>query len=85
MISEANAAAAPSTTAVMTAAGDEVSAAIASLFSGSRAAVSGLSNQAAAFHTEFLRALSGAGNAYAAMEAANASPLQAVQQDALAR
>ena len=49
MISEANAAAAPSTTAVMAAAGDEVSAAIASLFSGHGQQFQALSAQAAAF------------------------------------
>ena len=43
-----------------------------------------LSAQAAAFHGEFLRALGGAGSAYAAVEADNASRLPAMQQDALA-
>ena len=84
MISEANAAAAASTTAVTAAARDEVSAAIASLFSGHGQQFQALSAQATAFHAEFVRALNGAGSAYAAVEAGNVSPLQAVQQDALA-
>ena len=79
MIGEANAAAAASTTAVMAAADDEVSAAIASLFSGHGQPFQALSVQAATFHDEFVRALDGAGSAYAAMEAANASRLQAMR------
>ena len=81
MIGEANAAAAAPTTAVMAAAGDEVSAAIASLFSSHAQEFQALSAQAAAFHAQFVQALNGAGGAYAAAEAANASPLQAVAQD----
>ena len=65
------------TTAVIAAAGDEVSAAIASLFSGHAQAYQALGAQAAAFHCEFTRALTAAGGAYAAAEAANASPMQA--------
>src|SRR5262249_30520147 len=60
------------------------SAAVASLFSGHGQQFQALSAQAAAFHAEFERALNGAGSAYAAVESANASPLQAIQQDALA-
>src|SRR6516225_10203043 len=77
-ISEANAAAATPTTAVIAAAGDEVSAAIASLFSNHAQQFQALSARAAAFHTEFVRTLSGAGGAYTVTEAANASPLQDV-------
>src|ERR1700722_6802099 len=84
LVSEANAAWAGSTTTVTAAAGDEVSAAIASLFSAHGQQFQALSAQTAAFHAEFVQALHGAGNAYAAMEAGNASPLQAVQHDALA-
>ena len=75
VISEANAAAAPSTTAVATAAGDEVSAVIASLFSAHGQQFQALSNQAAVFHTELCGRPSGAGNAYAAMEAANSAAI----------
>ena len=42
-----------------------------------------LSAQAAAFHAEFVQALTARAGAYAAAEAANASPLQTVEQDML--
>ncbi len=75
-IGEANAAAAAPTTGVLAVAGDEVSAAVASLFSGHAQAYQALSTQATAFHAQFVQALNGAGGLYAATEAANASPLQ---------
>ena len=53
-IKAANAAAAAPTTAVAAAAGDEVSAAIASLFSGHAQEFQALNAQAAAFHAEFV-------------------------------
>jgi PE family len=81
MISEANAAAAGPTTGVVAAAGDEVSAGIASLFSSQARDFQALSAQAAAFHAQFVQALAGAGNSYAATEAANASLLKIVEQD----
>ena len=76
-LSEANSAAAAPTTAVVAAAEDEVSAAISALFSGYGKEFQALSAQAAAFHAKFEQALNGAGSAYAAAEATNASPLQA--------
>jgi PE family len=82
-LSEANAAAAASTTGVVVAAGDEVSAAIASLFSGHAQAFQALSAQTAAFHAQFMQALNAAGGAYAAAEAANALPLRTLEQDVL--
>src|ERR1700740_2566265 len=75
-LSAAHALAAGPTSAVVAAAGDEVSAAIASLFSGHGHAYQALHAQAAAFHAQFVQALSGAGGAYTATEAANAGPLQ---------
>jgi len=57
-LNAANAAAAVPTTAVVAAAEDEVSAAIASLFSGHGQAYQALSAEAAAFHGQFVRALS---------------------------
>jgi hypothetical protein len=81
-LSEANAAAAAPTTGVLAAGADEVSAAIASLFSAHGQGFQALSAQAAAFHAQFVQALNGAGGAYAAAEAANASPLAAVVQGA---
>ncbi|ORB87731.1 hypothetical protein B1987_21005, partial [Mycobacterium kansasii] len=82
-ISTANAAAANPTTGLIAAAADEVSAATAALFSGHAQAYQELCGHAAAFHDQFVRALTGAGWSYAAAEAANASPLQAVAQDLL--
>ena len=83
-LSAANAAAAAPTTAVGAAAGDEVSAAIASLFSWHAKEFQALGARAAAFHAEFVRALSGVGGAYSLTEAANASPLGTVEHDVLA-
>jgi hypothetical protein len=76
----AHAVAVGQTTSVAVAAGDEVSAAIASLFSSHAQQYQALSAQASAFHAEFVQALTGASGAYAAAEAANASPLQAAAQ-----
>ena len=83
MIGEANAAAVAPTTAVVAAAGDEVSAAIASLFSSHAQAYQTLSAQAAAFHNQFVQLMNAGAGQYGAAEAANASPLQTVQQDLL--
>ncbi len=77
-IGTANAAAATSTTGVIAAAGDEVSAAIASLFSSHAQDYQALGAQAAVFHTQFVQAITGAGGAYASAEAAATSPLQSV-------
>ncbi len=79
-ISAANAAAEAPTTGVLAAAADEVSAAIATMFSQHGLSYQALSKQAAAFHAQFAQALGGAGAAYAAAEAANASLLQIVEQ-----
>jgi PE family len=80
----ANAAATAPITALAPAAGDEISAAITSVFAFHARAHQALSGQAAAFHNQFVQALSGAGSSYAAAEAANASPLRTVEQDVLA-
>ena len=74
------AAAAPLTTRIAVAAGDLVSAAIAKFFGSYAQEFQALSAQAAQFHAEFVRALTAAGAAYAAAEAVNVSPLQALQQ-----
>lgn len=76
MIGAANAAAAVSTTNMMAAAGDEVSAAIVSLFSSHAQAYQAVSAQAGAFHDQFVQALGGADGAYSLAEAAAASPLR---------
>src|SRR3954462_13388719 len=72
---EASAAAVPSTTGIMPAALDEVSGAIAQLFGSHAAEYQSLSAQAAQFHARFVQLLGSGGSAYAAAEAANASPL----------
>jgi hypothetical protein len=71
-ISAANSAAAGSTTALLPAAEDEVSAALAALFSAHGTAFQALSAQAAAFHAEFLRVLNAGAGAYLSTELANA-------------
>jgi triacylglycerol lipase len=71
----ANAAAAAPTTAMLTAAGDEVSAAITSVFSNHGRQFQALSAQAAAFHDQFAQSVNSGAWSYATAEAANASPL----------
>ncbi|MEK1244152.1 PE family protein, partial [Mycobacterium ulcerans] len=83
-IRSANLTAAPSTTQVLAAAQDEVSAAIAGFFSGHAQQFQTLSAQASAFHDQFVETLSGASGAYAAAEAASTSPLQNLEQSSLA-
>jgi triacylglycerol lipase len=75
-LSEASAAAAAPTTTVMAAAGDEVSAAITSVFSSHAEQFQALSAQAAAFHDEFVKTLSWGAGSYASTEAASASALE---------
>ena len=72
----ANAAAAARTTGVLAAAEDEVSTAIAALFSEHAQGFAALSARAAAFHGQFVQALTAAAGSYAGAEAANVSPLQ---------
>jgi PE family len=74
-LGEANTAAAEKTTAVIAAAEDEVSVAVASLFSGHAQEFQALSAQAAAFHAEFAQTLGAAGKPYASAEAAGSSAL----------
>src|SRR6478752_7780542 len=75
-LSAANSAAAASTTGLLAAAEDEVSAAIAALFSVDGQGFQALSTQAAAFHDQFVQALTVGAGAYSSAEAASASPLQ---------
>ena len=82
-ISAANAAAAASTTGIAAAAGDEVSAAVAALFGTYAQDYQALSAQTTLFHEQFAQALTSGAGAYAAAEAANASPLQTLEQDVL--
>jgi hypothetical protein len=76
-VSAANAAAAVPTTQLLAAAADEVSAAVASLFTEHAAEYQALSAQVEAFHQQFVQSLTAAAGSYAAAEAVNAGPLQA--------
>jgi triacylglycerol lipase len=87
-LSAANAAAASQTTGVLAAAEDEVSAAIAAVFSAHGQGFQALSARAAAFHEQFVQALNASAGSYAGAEAANvvaftASPAQTLEQDVL--
>ncbi len=73
-IDAATVAAATRTTAIVAAAQDEVSAAVAALFGGHGRRFQALSAQASAFHDRFVGLLRSGSQAYAAAEAANASP-----------
>jgi hypothetical protein len=67
----ANAVAVATTTGILAATQDEVSAAIAELFSGHAQAYQALSAQAAAFHEQFVQALTAGAGSYVSAEAAN--------------
>ncbi|QNI06159.1 PE family protein [Mycobacterium kubicae] len=82
-IRAANLAALAPTSTLAAAASDEVSAAIASLFSSYGQEYQALSAQAAAFQEQFVQALSNASRAYAAAEAVNAGPLQTIADQIL--
>ena len=68
-------------TDVVAAGADEVSVAVTELFSQQAQAYQAVLTHAAAFHTEFVKALSAGAGSYASTEAANASSLQALEQD----
>jgi acetyl esterase/lipase len=82
-VTAANAAAEAPTTGIVVAAEDEVSAAIAELFSRHGRTFQALGAQAAAFHAQFVHTLNAAGSAYTAAEAASASPLRTLEHDVL--
>ncbi|WP_373188615.1 PecA family PE domain-processing aspartic protease [Mycobacterium marinum] len=82
-LSAANAAATVPTTNLLAAGTDEISTAVASLFSGHGQAYQRLANQLMAFHEQFAQALTAGASAYTGAEATNASPLQTVEQNAL--
>ena len=65
---------------MIAAAEDEVSAAIAAQFSCHAQQFQRLSGQAATFHAQFVQAVTRAESAYAAAEAAHASPLQTARR-----
>jgi len=82
-IGSANAAALAPTSGGLAAGTDEVSAAVAGLFTAHAQAYRALSAQAASFHQQFVQLMTGGSAQYAAAEAANASPLQTLRQDLL--
>ncbi|GFG90498.1 PE family protein [Mycobacterium bourgelatii] len=75
-VSAANSVAAQATTGLVSAAADEVSRAIAVLFSGHAVGYQELAVQAAAVHGQFVQALAAGGVGYATAEALNVGPLQ---------
>jgi hypothetical protein len=77
-----NAAVAAPTTGLLAPAADKISLALAELFGAHGRAYQSLSSDIAAFHSQFVQALNTGAGAYASAEAANASPLQAVEQAA---
>jgi hypothetical protein len=80
IVGSANAAALGPTSGVLAAGADEVSASIAALFGAHAQIYQALSAQAALFHEQFVQLMSGGSVQYALTEAANASPLQTVEQ-----
>jgi hypothetical protein len=87
-LSTANAAAAAQTTGVLAAAEDEVSAAIAAVFSAHGEGFQALGAQAAAFHEQFVQAVTAGAGSYVGAEAANVAafmpnPAQSIGQDLL--
>jgi PE family len=79
----AHAVVASRTAGLIPAGADEVSTAVTALFAGYGKEFQELSAQASAFHQRFVQALNSGAGAYAATEAANASPLQTLEQDVL--
>ncbi|TDL05470.1 PE family protein [Mycobacterium paragordonae] len=75
-VGEATAAASSPTTGVLAAAADEVSEAIATLFSSHGQAFQAASAQVAAFHDQFVGLLNASVGRYVSAEAAAANPLQ---------
>ncbi|MCV7074347.1 PE family protein, partial [Mycobacterium szulgai] len=79
-INTATVAAAMPTTGVLAAGADEISAAMAAIFGAHGQRYQAMSEQAAALHSQIVQNLNAAGGAYASAEAANVSPLQALEQ-----
>jgi hypothetical protein len=79
-ISSANVAALGPTQGVLAAGADEISTIIAALFGAHAEAYQALSAQAALFHEQFVGLMTGGAAQYALAEAANASPLQTLEQ-----
>jgi hypothetical protein len=84
-LSEAHAAAAIHTVALVPAAADEVSAGVAHLFSGYAEDFHGLAGRAAAFQEQFVGHLKAGAGSYAAAEGVNASLLRPLIDELLTR
>ncbi|WP_156766433.1 PE family protein, partial [Mycobacterium sp. E2327] len=82
-LGEVNRVVAAATTELLPAGADDVSAAIAAVFGAHGRVYQTLGTQAAAFHRQFAQAVQAGAAAYAGAEAANANPLQAVEQELL--
>ncbi len=82
-ISTANVAAAGSTTTILAAGADEVSAVIAELFGTHALEYQAISTQLSVFHEQFVQTLTNGVGAYSAAELVNVLPLQNVEQDLL--
>lgn len=82
-VTKANAAAAGSTTTLLAAGADEVSAAIAALMGEHGQTYQAISAEVASFQQRFVQTLNAGAAAYATAEAANAAPLQSVEQGVL--
>ena len=82
-LGDANSAASGPTSSVFAAGADEISAAISALFSSHAQVYQALSAQAALFHQQFVNLMNGGAAEYALTEAANAAPLQTVEQGVL--
>jgi hypothetical protein len=78
-LNTAHVAAAAPTTGLAAAGADEVSAAVATLFTGYGQEYQALITQASAFHQQFVQTLSSGAGSYLATEAANAGPLAPLQ------
>ena len=76
-LGEARAAVATQTTGVLAAAEDEVSAAIAAMFSAHGQGFQALGAQLAAFHDQFVQALTAGAGSYVGAEAANVAAFAA--------
>jgi PE family len=79
-INSANSAALGPTSSLPAAGADVVSQTIAQLFGAHSEAYQALSAQAASFHQQFVELMNGGAAQYALAEAANAAPLQTVEQ-----
>ncbi len=82
-IDAASAVAGASTRGELASAADQVSVAVGQLFSEHAEAYQSIRAQMAEFHAQFVQAVSGAGQAYAAAEADNAAPMQTGARDLL--